>query len=46
MSARSYSPTNSILSDDCVDAGEDYAEDGTVPSFDAENALSAASATT
>ena len=31
-SARSHS----ILSDDCVDAGEDYAEDGTVPSFDAE----------
>jgi len=36
MSARSHSPTNSVLSDDCVDAGEDYAEDGTVPSFDAE----------
>ena len=46
MSARSHSPTNSVLSDDCVDAGEDYAEDGTVPSFDAENASSAASATT
>ena len=46
MSARSHSPTNSVLSDDCVDVGEDYPEDGTVPYFDAENALSAASATT
>ena len=46
MTARSHSPTNSVLSDDCVDVGEDYAEDGTVPYFDAENALSAPSATT
>ena len=46
MSARSHSPTNSVLSDDCVDAGEDYAEDGTVPYFDAENALSAPSTIT
>ena len=46
MSARLHSPTNSVLSDDCVDVGEDYAEDGTVPYFDAENALSAPSATT
>ena len=43
MTARSHSPTNSVLSDDCVDVGEDYAEDGTVPYFDAENALSAVS---
>ena len=44
--ARSNSPTNSVHSEERDDVGEDYAEDDTMASLNADNALSAASAST
>ena len=44
LSARSNSPTNSVHSKERDDVGEDYAEDATMASLNADNALSASSA--
>ena len=46
LSARSNSPRNSVHSEERDDVGEDYAEDDTMASLNADNALSAASAST